>query len=128
MSSIPPIRLPFPEKARPEKPAPKKGVRELSSTQEFDQAVGKKGLAIVSAKQPGCGYCPIVAPTIKKIAKEHQEIDVFKVDVYNNPELADALHIKAVPTVVFFKDGRSVGRVEGGDPEGVEKMLKKVFR
>ena len=53
-----------------------------------------------------CGPCRMLAPVIAQLAEEHPEIKVGKVNVDENPALANAFHIVSIPSVLVFKNGK----------------------
>lgn len=55
-----------------------------------------------------CGPCRMLAPIIGEIADERDDIKVGKVNVDNEPELAEAYGIKSIPTLLLIKDGKVV--------------------
>ena len=69
-----------------------------------------------------CGPCQIISPTIEAIAEEHPEYFVGKINVDEEPELAEAFRIEAIPTLVAMKNGRVTGELCGAYPN--EKILK----
>lgn len=72
-----------------------------------------------------CGPCKMVSPVVDKIAEEHSEIKVCKVNVDSEPELAQKFGIASIPTLVVMKDGRitnqKIGAVSG---QTILDMLK----
>ena len=72
-----------------------------------------------------CGPCKMVSPVVDKIAEEHSEIKVCKVNVDSEPELAQKFGIASIPTLVVMKDGRitsqKIGAVSG---QAILDMLK----
>jgi len=114
-----PKRYPFPD-------SPRK-VEELSDA-EFKKAVKKKGITVVSVKREDCGWCPEIAPTIDKIAKENAGVGVFRIDVDKAPKATEALRIQNIPTVIFLKNGKEIKRVVGADPARIEKTLGRLLR
>lgn len=72
-----------------------------------------------------CGPCKMVSPVVDKIAEEHSEIKVCKVNVDSEPELAQKFGIASIPTLVVMKNGRitsqKVGAVSG---QTILEMLK----
>ena len=53
-----------------------------------------------------CGPCRMIAPIISEIAAEHPEIKVCKVNVDDEPALAEKFSIKFIPTLAVIKDGK----------------------
>ena len=53
-----------------------------------------------------CGPCKMLAPVIAQIAEEYEgKIKVGKVNVDEEPELANQFRVASIPTVVLIKDG-----------------------
>lgn len=72
-----------------------------------------------------CGPCRMLAPEVNEIADEHPEIKVGKINVDEEPGLANAFQISSIPTLVLMKGGRpaktSVGYIS---KEDIENLLK----
>ena len=62
---------------------------------------------------PWCGPCQMLSPIVDKIAAEHEEIKVGKVNVDDNEELAMKFKTMSIPTLLVFKDGNEVNRSVG---------------
>ena len=53
-----------------------------------------------------CGPCKMLAPLLDEITKEHADrIKVAKVNVDNNPALAERYDIQSIPTLLYFAKG-----------------------
>lgn len=71
-----------------------------------------------------CGPCRMLAPIIAQLAKEHPEIKVGKVNVDDNPALANAFRIASIPTLLVFKDGKlSASHIGYCSKEQLEALL-----
>ncbi len=64
-----------------------------------------------------CGPCKMVSPIVDKIAEEHPEYLVGKVNVDDEPELARKFHVASIPLLVVMRDGEVVDSVVGARPE-----------
>ena len=64
-----------------------------------------------------CGPCKMLAPTIAKIAEEHPEIVVGKVNVDDEESLARKFGIMSIPTLIAFRGGEAVKKSVGVVPE-----------
>ena len=72
-----------------------------------------------------CGPCKMLAPIIEQIAKENVSIKVGKVNVDDEPELAQKYGIVSIPTVILFKNGEPAKTSMGFVPkENLEAMFK----
>ena len=64
-----------------------------------------------------CGPCKMLAPTIEKIGESYEgKALIAKVDVDQCQDLAARFGIMSIPTVVFFQNGKEVGRRVGVQP------------
>lgn len=65
-----------------------------------------------------CGPCKSLSPTLEKLARESKgKFLLAKVDIDQNPELADAFGIQSVPTVALLVNGQIVDGFVGAQPE-----------
>jgi thioredoxin 1 len=72
-----------------------------------------------------CGPCKMLAPTIEQIANENDTIKVGKVNVDDEPDLAQKYGIVSIPTVILFKNGEATKTSMGFVPkETLEAMFK----
>lgn len=72
-----------------------------------------------------CGPCKMLAPTIEQIAAENDTIKVGKVNVDDEPDLAQKYGIVSIPTVILFKNGEPVKTSTGFVPkESLEALFK----
>lgn len=71
-----------------------------------------------------CGPCKMLAPVIEEIANEHPEIKVGKVNVDDEPALADKYMVSSIPLVVLIKNGKVVNTSLGFKQKAqIEAML-----
>jgi thioredoxin 1 len=53
-----------------------------------------------------CGPCKMLAPVLDEIAREHADrVKVVKVNVDDNPGLAERYRITSIPTLLYFSEG-----------------------
>ncbi|PWE86552.1 transcriptional regulator [Eubacterium ramulus] len=64
-----------------------------------------------------CAPCRIVAPIVEEIAGERGDIKVGKINVDEEPELANKFSIMSIPTLVVMKNGKIVQQVSGARPK-----------
>lgn len=66
---------------------------------------------------PWCGPCRMVAPVVEEIAAERSDINVGKVNVDEQPELASQFGVMSIPTLVVIKNGKIVNQAVGARPK-----------
>ena len=66
---------------------------------------------------PWCGPCRMVVPIVEEIAKERSDIKVGKINVDEQPELANQFGVMGIPTLVVMKNGEIINQVTGARPK-----------
>ena len=66
---------------------------------------------------PWCGPCRMIGPVLDEIAAEREDIKVCKVNVDEEPELANQYQVVSIPTVYVIKDGQIVNQSLGAKPK-----------
>jgi thioredoxin 1 len=65
-----------------------------------------------------CGPCKMVAPVLDEIAGEHGEkLDVVKLNIDENPNVARDYQIMSIPTMAVFQGGQMVKSIVGAKPK-----------
>lgn len=64
-----------------------------------------------------CGPCKMLAPILDQVAAERPDVKVCKVNVDEQPELANQFRVMSIPTLVVFKDGQPVKQSMGLQPK-----------
>ena len=60
-----------------------------------------------------CGPCRMQAPILDEFAMEHPEVKACKVDVDAEPALAARFGVMSIPTLIYFEDGKQIGKAVG---------------
>lgn len=60
-----------------------------------------------------CGPCQMIAPTVHEIADERADILVGKINVDDQPALAQQFGIVSIPTLIVMKNGQIVNKAVG---------------
>jgi thioredoxin 1 len=75
-----------------------------------------------------CGPCRMLTPTLQQLAAEFGDrVKIVKVNVDEEPELANQFQVESIPTLVFVANGTVVGRTAGLVPEaGLRRALHQL--
>lgn len=85
--------------------------------ESFDQMISS-GISMIDFWAEWCMPCQALLPVIDDLANSlENSVNVGKVNVDENREIAKEYKVMSIPTVIFFKDGEEVDRLVGGYPK-----------
>ena len=90
-----------------------------------DEVLNSEKPVLVDFWAPWCGPCHAVAPVLDQIAQERQdELKLVKVDIDENPQLAQAYGVMSIPTMILFRNGEPAAATMGARPKSaIEQQL-----
>lgn len=94
-----------------------RGVAEVSDD-SFDGEVLQSPLPVLADFwAPWCGPCKAVAPLLEELAAENPNLRVVKVNVDDNPKTAERYNVRAIPTLILFRNGEVADTKMGASPK-----------
>ena len=91
----------------------------------FKTVKGSEKTVLLDFYADWCGPCRMVSPIVDEIAEERSDLLVGKVNVDNEPELAEQFGVVSIPTRVVMKNGEIGNQSTGARPKNqILDMLK----
>lgn len=90
----------------------------IVTADNFEQEVlNAEGRVLVDFWADWCGPCRMLSPIIEEIASEHDDMKVCKINVDENPSLAQQYNVMSIPMVIMFEKGKITGQAVGFQPK-----------
>ncbi len=84
------------------------------TVKELNQIVNENEVVLVDFYAQWCGPCRMLLPLVEQVMEEEKSwLKVVKVNVDENPELANEFKVRSIPTLVLFKGGE-VSKINTG--------------
>lgn len=74
---------------------------------------------VVDLWAPWCGPCRALTPVLERVADDcADQFELVKINIDENPNIANQLGARSIPLVIAFKDGQPISQFVGAQPEG----------
>ena len=96
---------------------------------EFNRLMESGEAVLVDYWAPWCVYCRRIAPAYEKLAEQYQgKLKIAKVNIDENPQLADRENIEVIPTLVLYRDGKAQGFIVAPDSKAaIEEFIEELI-
>lgn len=88
-------------------------LKHVNSQNFNEEVINSERVILVDFFATWCGPCQMLGPVLEKISTSRADFDIAKVDIDQAADLASRYRIEVVPTMLIFKDGNIVDRMEG---------------
>jgi thioredoxin 1 len=96
-------------------------------TKDNFHASVKDGIALVDFWAPWCGPCRTFAPVFEQVSNVLPDVTFGKVNTQDEPALADDFRIRAIPTLMAFREGILLFQHPGAlPPHALERLVQEI--
>jgi thioredoxin 1 len=93
---------------------------DVVTEQNFDeQVLGSEQAVLVDFWAEWCGPCHAIAPVLDQIAEERSDLKVVKLNIDEQPAIAQRYGVMSIPTLILFKDGEPAAAAVGAMPKSM---------
>ncbi len=96
----------------------------------FEETVLSSGIPfLLDMAAEWCGPCKAIAPVIEELAGDFEgRVGFGQVDVDSNPQVPTNYGVRAIPTLLMFKDGDVVGQLTGAHPKAkIQELIESAL-
>lgn len=93
---------------------------------DFKSILTNNNKVVVDFFAVWCGPCKALAPQIDRLAENNKDVVFIKVDVDKFSSVSSSHGIRAMPTTIYFSNGREIERVTGADIAKVKSAVEKL--
>ena len=98
------------------------------NAKEYEELILGEKPVLVDFWAPWCSYCRRIGPALDKIAQSREDILVVKVNIDEEPDLAQQERIEVIPTLVVYKGGYDLGSIVAPESKArIDAFLKEAL-
>eukprot|EP01083_Nonionella_stella_P255865 877635_1 len=102
-------------------------VNYIKTDAEFQELMekSKEKLVVIDFTASWCGPCRMIAPVFEQMAVDNPTVIFIKIDVDDADQLAAKCGVSAMPTFMFYKDGKKIEEFKGANQNALKAAVAK---
>lgn len=95
-------------------------MKTIENNSDYNDLMNQNKPVLLDFYADWCGPCQALLPTVEKLSKEYEgKVEIQKVNVDQNSELAAKYAVRSIPALFFIKDSEVVDKLNGLAPETI---------
>ena len=82
----------------------------------FDKTIEENAIVVIDYWAEWCGPCKAFEPTLASVAEQHKDVLFAKVNIEEQPELAEDFNIRSIPNIMVLRESIAVFSQSGSMP------------
>jgi thioredoxin 1 len=92
-------------------------------TADLEKTLDRRGVVLIDCWAPWCQPCKAYSPLFERVAGQYPEVAFARVNVDEEPAVAQAFNVRGIPTTLVFRDGIPLFEQSGLLPEPLLKQI-----
>ena len=95
-------------------------MKTLENSSDYENLLKQDKPILLDFYADWCGPCQSLLSTVEKLSKEYSDtVEIQKVNVDQNFELAKQFEVRSIPALFFIKDSKVIDKINGAIPEAI---------
>ncbi len=100
------------------------------NSNQYRELMNQKKPVLVDFWAPWCSYCRRIGPAYDRVAAQYgEDIAIVKINIDEEPQLAQQEHIEVIPTLVLYRGGEALGSIVAPESKAmIDSFLQEALQ